>query len=265
MIFRKRIIPDMPLLRIIFYPNVNHWDAPKPNPKQPDFTQIIKKWFPERSGEQPSLYEAVTPLAEIETVAAFSLPNPDRVLEAGYLLRIEWRDFAALDIQPADSRPGKTGVVGVDFRHWEIPGDEQLIARLVRHLWHRTEQGEDRFRWVGCQLQAAAMRRFLDADSRSVIDEAKRCCRHKLSGEKVGRRTPGRVIQQELAVAPPNIPAGRIRKAAYERYVQRCTSGECGNEETDWLEAEQDLRARYHAEITGYQPPPSTTPRGVAS
>jgi hypothetical protein len=248
----------MPLIRIQFHPNLNHWDAPTPDPSQPDFSQIGKKWFAERLNDQPSLYEAATPLEEIETVAAYSLTNWETFIEAGYIVRIEWEDFGLLGIQPTDANLGRTGVVGVDFRHWEIPGDKALIESLLRHLWNCTVKGEDRFRWVGCQLQAAAMRRFLDADSRAVIDEAKRCSRYKLDRQKGGRRTPGRVIQGELTVAPPNIPETRIRKAAYQRYIHRCTSGLWGNAEMDWLEAEQDLRVRYNAALTGYQslPPP---------
>jgi hypothetical protein len=107
----------MPVLRIKFLPNLNSWDEAPPDPGR-----IADKWFEDPEHEQPSLYEAGSQVEEVEAVAAFSLTNLAKRIEVGYLVRIEWADLAAVGIEATNDRPGSTGVVAVDFRHWEIPG-----------------------------------------------------------------------------------------------------------------------------------------------
>src|SRR5581483_8808440 len=43
-------------------------------------------------------------------------------LDTYAVMRIERVDFAAVGLELSNERPGTTGVVAVDFRHWEIPG-----------------------------------------------------------------------------------------------------------------------------------------------
>jgi hypothetical protein len=240
----------MPLLGIKFLPNLNSWDDEAPDPER-----IADKWFDDPANEQPSLYEATSPIEEVEVVAALSLTNLGRRVEAGYLVRIEWGDLAEVGLRPNNARPGNTGVVAVDFRHWEIPGDRQLIFDLLRHIWHRARRSEDCFRWVGKQMQRAALERLLSADSRLVVEEAKRCCRRKLQGTTGGRRPLGPNLRGELQAMPPTTPEGRIRSLAGERWRQRVRAAMAGTAEWDWLNAEQELRQLYQQQLLGYTPP----------
>ena len=237
----------MALIRIKFFPNVNAWDEAAPN-----FQQIGEKWFDDPPNERPSLYEAATPLEEVQAVAAFSLTNLGRGIHSGYLVRIEWDDLLAVGIHASNTTPGNTGVVAVDFRHWEIPGDTAPILELLRHIWHGAMLGEDRFRWVGKQMQIAAMRRFLEAEPRHVVEEAKRCCNRKLENQTGGRRPLGSAIQDELRKNPPAIPEGRIRVLARECWLRRLGAQLEGSAEQDWLRAEHELRQRYEQQLRGY-------------
>lgn len=244
----------MSLLRIKFFPNVNAWDE-----AAPDFQQIREKWFDDKPDEQASLYEATTAREEIEAVAAFSLTNLGRGIQAGYLVRIEWDDLNAVGIRSSNLRPGNTGVVAVDFRHWEIPGDRGPILELLRHIWSRALLGEDRFRWVGKQMQVAAMNRFLNAGTHLVVEEAKRCCRRKLDNRPGGGRPLGPAIRDELRAPPPAIPEGQIKVLAGEKWLDRLSTGRAGDAVHDWLRAEHELRQLYEQELLGYTQPRAPT------
>jgi hypothetical protein len=233
------------LLRIKFVPNMNFWDEPQPDPER-----IAEKWFDDQPGESPSLYEAASHAEEVEAAAALSLTNLAKRIEVGYLGRIEWGDLAAVGIPASDARPGNTGVVAVDFRHREIPGEREPIFKLLRHIWGRVRRGEDRFRWVGKQMQRAAMERFLEAGPQFVIEEAKRCCRRKLAEQAGGRRPLGSTIRDELQAAPPAIPEYRIRSLAEAKWLARLGAGLVGNAEQDWLSAEKELRQLYPIFLT---------------
>jgi hypothetical protein len=238
----------MPLLRIKSLPNLNSWDE---RPLDPE--RLAQKWFDEQSHERPSLYEATTQEEEAEAVAAFSLTNLARRIEVSYIVRIEWDDLSQIGIRANNAQPGSTGVVAVDFRHWEIPGVRQPIFNLLRYIWDRVRRGEDRLRWIGKEIQRASMERFLETDTRFVIEEAKRCCRLKLTGG-TGRRRLGPAIRDELRATPPYIPEGRIRSLAEQNWLDRLSVGIAGNAEQDWLSAEQELRRRYEEQFLGYIP-----------
>lgn len=240
----------MSLIRIKKDVSLRAWDK-----EEPDFQEIMKKWFEDPPDEQPSLYEALTPLEEIDAVAALSITDLPPGIKERYLVRIEWDDLLAVGIQASNGRPGNTGVAAVDFRHWEIAGDRGPILDLMRHIWKRALRGEDRFRMVGEQMQAAAMKQFLGSDPRVVIEEAKRCCRHKLKKQPNGRRPLGPAIQDELRTNPPTIPEGRIMSLAGEKWLQRLRAGAAGNAEQDWLSAERELRQRYEQELLAYTLP----------
>lgn len=150
---------------------------------------------------------------------------------------------------------GEQGVVLVDFRHWEIPGDRKAILDLLRHIWERARRGEDRFRWVGKQMQRAALRRFLNADPRLVIEEAKRCCHRKLAERAGGRRPLGNALGAELRASPPAVPEERIRARAEAIWRQRLGAGMAGHEVQDWLSAEQELRHVYEQQLLAYTQP----------
>src|SRR5207253_398276 len=118
-----------------------------------------------------------------------------------------------------------------------------FLIGLVAHIFRRSVEGEDRFRWVGGLPQRRQLERFLARPDEEVIREAKRCCEAKLTGATTRRRPLGDQIGQELLHAPPAIPEHRIAPLAYQRYRQR---GErAGAAVEDWLAAEEELRGRY--------------------
>jgi hypothetical protein len=106
-------------------------------------------------------------------------------------------------------------------------------------------------------MQAAAMRRFLEAGSHLVVDEAKRCCHRKLENRPGGRRPLGDAIREELQVTPPAIPHERIKALAEEKWRLRLETPTAGDDKQDWLSAERELRQLYEQQLLGYtQPPP---------
>jgi hypothetical protein len=207
------------------------------------FSEVFKEG-PQRDSN-PSLYQVEAREEEIRTVTAYTLVHTNKKPEILYAIRLYEADLQALGIQ-ADDPPGTTGVVDVDFRHYQLrqPSNQQLIA-LVRRIRQTAIQGEERYRWVGATHQIPCLRRFLTMSSREVIEEAKRRCRMKL-GEPAGGPLRNRTqLRNELQAVPPSIPHNRIGRAAFLNFIRRCLQGQAGTREGDWEQAETELRVCY--------------------
>jgi hypothetical protein len=237
----------MPFLRIKHRPNLNAWD-------KKDAQGIAADWFDIADPEQ-SLYEAGSSLEEVENAAAYSLTNPPK-LESCFVLRILPSDLASADIKPNNRTPGGTGVVAVDFRHWDAPASRDQLTRLVSHILDRVTKGEDVLRWIGLRQQQTCWRRFCDTAPNLVIEEARRRCCWKLEGTKNPTKTPTGKLRCELLDCPPTIPCARLRLCAWLRYKDRCCKGVNGIPEDDWNKAEEELREIYLRQLIGFAPPP---------
>lgn len=237
----------MPFLRIKHCPNLNAWD-------KKDAQGIAADWFDLADPEQ-SLYEAGSSLEEVENAAAFSLANIAK-REPCYVLRILPSDLAASDIKPNNRTPGGTGVVIVDFRHWDAPASRDQLTRLVSHILDRVTKGEDVLRWIGLRQQEACWRRFRDTAPSLVIEEARRRSSWKLDGLKNPPKTAPNKLRCELLDCPPTIPCDRLRLCAWLRYKDRCCNGVNGTPEDDWLKAEMELREIYLRQFVEFTPPP---------
>jgi hypothetical protein len=135
----------------------------------------------------PSVYQVGSREEEIRTVTAYTLVHTNKKPEILYAIRIYQADLAALAIQ-TDAPPGTTGVVDVDFRHYQFrqPSHQQLID-LVSRVRRAAIEGEERYRWVGRAHQIPHLNSFLALSSSEVIEEAKRRCRVKLNQPPGGR------------------------------------------------------------------------------
>src|SRR5216683_793841 len=106
----------MHFLRMFNNPTLTPWDCP-------DDSALARKVFAEAFDNQrdyPSLYGVESPLEEIRTACAFVLTTTKIKLENFFVVRIFQEDLNAFDLRINDDKPGTTGVVDVDFRHFEI-------------------------------------------------------------------------------------------------------------------------------------------------
>jgi hypothetical protein len=237
----------MPLLRINHCPNLNAWD-------KKDAQDIAENWFDFADPEQ-SLYEAGSSLEEVENATAFSLTSIAKI-EQCYVLRILPADFAAAEISLNNLIPGGTGVVAVDFRHWDAPASRDQLTRLVSHILHRVTKGEDALRWIGLRQQTACWRCFRDTAPSLVIEEARRRSGWKLERNKNPPKTAPNKLRCELLDCPPTIPCHRLRVRAWLRYKEHCYAGVNGIPEDEWFAAENELREVYIRQLIGFAPPP---------
>jgi hypothetical protein len=231
----------MALLRVVGF-GLNIWDNPSPE-------AIAKDLFNNFKDKRPSFYEA-SPQEEIETVAAYALTNLAK--KTFHIVRVTREDLAEVGLTRSDDAPGTTGILSVDFRHWEIEaeaadGKDRLID-LVARIRERLIQGEERLRWVGGCMQRSHWERFCTCGDGEVTREAKDRCRWRLDGHG-GAYQPRRKhqIEEDLRANLPVIPDERIRLRAYRKYVAR--GDEPGTAEDDWRVAERELRDLY---ITAY-------------
>jgi hypothetical protein len=236
----------MPFLRICNC-SLNPWDK-----KPPD--QIAAEWFDNFKDNRPSLYMAENSNEEVEAVAAFSLANPSKV-NPYHIMRIDVEDFTTVGIHPTDEIPGVTGVVAVDFRHWEITGDRAKLIALVSKIRDRVIAGEERLRWVGLLAQEQKWRQFVGSPPTVVIEEARRRSRAKLDKNKTPPCSRRQQMESELTSVPPTIPSHCIRWRAFLRYERRCQLSQPGTADEDWLESEVELRELYTKGIIGYRTP----------
>src|SRR5262249_42176448 len=114
----------MSLLRIVGF-GLNIWD----NPPEAVATDLFNNFKDTR----PSAYEA-SGQEEIETVAAYALTTLTKTVF--HIVRVTHEDLAAVGLTASDEAPGTTGILSVDFRHWEIQaetadGKDRLIALVA--------------------------------------------------------------------------------------------------------------------------------------
>jgi hypothetical protein len=244
----------MSLIRICNAPNLNKWD------KEPcDLAAIIKEWFNPDRDPDPSVYWASSESEEVEVAASHSLTDLSPNLKPVHLLRIEWSDLVAIGVSERTSNrvPGRTGLVRIDFQHWELVGGKDYLDALVRRSRERYEAREQPFRWVGPPVLRRQLTQFCSLPDHEVIPEAKRRCRHKLHGGPGTLPLPRREeLREQLRNARPNIPQQAIRERAFQLYKQS------GREDADqnWMDAERELLTLYEAGFVKYEPPPAREP-----
>ncbi|MCI0458312.1 MAG: DUF2934 domain-containing protein [Gemmataceae bacterium] len=222
-------------MRIVGF-GLNIWDKPAP--------EIAKDLFSNFKDKRPSFYES-SPLEELKTVAAYALTTQPKPF---HLVRVTREDLAEVGLAGIDEAPGTTGILSVDFRHWEIQaeaadGKDRLID-LIARIREKVIQGEDRLRWVGSLMQRSHWEQFCLCPDGEVIREAKRRCRWRLEGGgRAYELQTKRQIEEDLRANPPVIPEERIRRRAHKRWLNR--GDEPGSAEDDWITAERELRELY--------------------
>jgi hypothetical protein len=243
----------MSLIRVCWdAANLNKWD------KEPcDFAAIVKEWYHPERDPNVSVYSAQTESEEVEVAASHSLTDFAPSLKPAHLVRIEWSDLIAIGARErvSDRVPGTTGVVPVDFRHWELRDAPAYLEALVRRIRECYEAGEQRFRWVGPPVLRRQISQFCSRPDSEVIQEAKRRCQHKLNaGPGTLRRPRAEDLRTQLRNAPPRIPEQVIREQSFRLYQRT------GRDDKDrnWFEAENDLRDLYEAGFVSYTPPGHT-------
>jgi len=245
----------MPLLRLSDCASLSIWD----DPNRPE--QIAKKWFDDFKDPSPSLYESNSPLEEVEAVAAFHLTNKSAKRKAYHILRIDHADLAAAGICPKNEKPGNTGVVDVDFRHWEIPANQEQLIGLTERLLQKIIAGGDYLRWVGSRLQEVCWQRFLTTPADRIVEEARRRSRCLINKHPFPATLPEQ-LAKEFWEHPPSIPHERIRIQAQLDYEERLRQGRAGTDKEDWERAENKMRSLYAQQIVGFTSPPGGSPPG---
>jgi hypothetical protein len=240
----------MSLIRISDALNLRKWDN-----SLCDHPAIVKEWFCLERDPDPSVYWADSENDEVEVAASHSLTDFAPSLKGVQLLRIEWSDLTAVGAlaKASNAAPGGTGVVHIDFRHWELVGAEEYAEALVRRIRERYEAGEQRFRWIGPPVLSRCLDQFCRRSDREVIQEAKRRCRHKLSGGPGTLPKPrASDVQRYFGESPPKIPENVVRERAFGLHQR------LGRHDAflNWIEAESELLAKYEAEILMYASPP---------
>jgi hypothetical protein len=197
--------------------------------------------------ECPSLYGVVSLMDEIRTAAAFALTTTDKELKNFFVVRIFPPDLHELDLWADDEAPGTTGVVEVDFLHFEVRNMTPAKASaLTARLRNTAAEGAERFRWVAGRFQRLHLERFLQAADEQVIAEAKRRCRFRLGlgGSPEQRGTIARILA-ELERNKPAVPRFRVERAAFLNYCERARTCIPGSPDTDWAKGERDLLEAY--------------------
>lgn len=201
----------MSLIRICDAPNLNKWD------KEPwDVGAVIKEWFNPDRDPNPSVYWADSEIEEVQVAAAHSLTNLNASLKAVHLLRIKWSDITNIGVKErlSNRNAGTTGVVRIDFCHWELVDGRAYLESLVRQIRECYEAGEQRFRWVGPPVIRRQLTQFCVPSDHEVIREAKRRCGHKLQGAGTLSGPRSEELRQQLRDYPPNLPEHVIRERA---------------------------------------------------
>jgi hypothetical protein len=210
--------------------------------------EVFREAFGARAGH-PSLYGVESAADEIRTAAAFALTTTDRELKNFFVVRILERDLDQLGVLVDDDHPGTTGVVDVDFHHFEVRNltQPQAVALTV-HLRNTASEGQERFRWVAARFQRPHLERFLLLPDEQVIAEAKRRCLFKLGrGAPADRAGTIHTILAELGRNRPAVPRFRIERAAFLNYRDRIQTGRYASPEGDWQDGEEGLLAAYRA------------------
>ncbi len=232
----------MHFLRMFNNTSLNAWDSKEDAALAQD---VFREAFKPGAG-RPSLYGVDSPADEIRTAAAFALTPPDKDLKNLFVVRLFERDLNDLNLL-ADEGPGTTGVIDVDFRHFEVcdltgPKAVGLTARIR----NGASAGEERFRWVAARFQRPHLEQFLLLPDEQVIAEAKRRCRFKLGiGHAPDQGGAIKRILTELAACKPTLPRPRVERAAFLNYCDRIQSGHSGDRDGDWSKAEEGLHEAY--------------------
>jgi hypothetical protein len=234
----------MHFLRIYNEPNLNSWgEADESKLAQ----EVYVEAFDTRRG-QPSLYAAECPEEELRAAAAFALTPGSIKPKNFFIIRLFLRDLREFDLQVDDDGLGGTGIVSVDFRHYEIRNlTAQKAIALTARILNAAREGEDRFRYIATWLQRPEQETFLSLPDEQVIAEAKRRCR-----QRVGFAVPSDSIKRsygqicnDLDTNKPAVPLFRIKRAAFLNYCGRVSNGILGSAESDWNNAEVRLRQAY--------------------
>jgi hypothetical protein len=243
----------MSLIRVSTAINLNKWDSDQFDP-----TKIIKEWFDTARDPNPSVFCAQSEGDEVEVAASHSLMERGPGLKGSYLLRIKWSDLIAVGAkeQTTNINPGTTGVVHIDFRHWEMRSAMGYLNDLVLRIREHYEAGEQRFRWIGPPVLRRQLAEFASRSDNEVIQEAKRRCRNKLNAVAGTLPLPvSEDLRRQLYNARPSIPEQVIRERAFSLF-ERSRNHDANR---NWMDAERELLTAYEQGIVEYSAPP--TPR----
>ncbi|MCI0464131.1 MAG: hypothetical protein L0Z62_44930 [Gemmataceae bacterium] len=234
----------MRFLRVWLNTTLNPWDNKEDEALAKD---VFREAFGDK-GDCPSLYWIDSLADEFRTAAAFALTTTKTTLANFFVVRLFQRDLDKFDLQVDDDGPGTTGVVDVDFRHFEIRNLTQVKAvALTAWLRNTASEGEERFRWVATRFQRPQLVRFLQLPDEQVIAEAKRRCRVRLGcggpADSNGRSIPQ--IISDLHTNKPTLPRFRVERAAYLNYCDRIRNSRSGSSGEDWTTGEESLREAY--------------------
>jgi hypothetical protein len=231
----------MHFLRVFNNTSLNLWDS---RDDAALAREVFREAFGARAGHS-SLYGVDSSADELRTAAAFALTTPDKELKNFFMVRMFQRDLDELSLQVDDDGPGNTGVVDVDFRHFEVRNLTQTKAvELTARIRNSATEGEERFRWVAARFQRPQLERFLQLPDEQVIAQAKRRCLFKL-GRGVASAVMIRTILAELESNEPTLPRFRVERAAFLKYCDRSKNGSPGNAGIDWTNGEKNLRNAY--------------------
>jgi hypothetical protein len=234
----------MHFLRMYTESTLNTWDGK-------DETALARKVFSEAFGEKadsPSLYAVDSRMDEILTASAFALTTTKIHLENFFVVRLYWSDLEEFELSVDDDYPGGTGVVDVDFRHFEIRKmTKEKAVKLTQRIRAAACEGEERFRWIPAGFQRPHLQRFLLVCNGQVIDDAKRRCRLRLDcaipSDSAGGK-PHHIIKA-LEANKPTLPRFRIERAAHLNYCERIEKNCSGTPDEDWKTGEESLWESY--------------------
>jgi hypothetical protein len=232
----------MHFLRMFNNTSLNAWDSKEDAALAQD---VFREAFKPGAG-RPSLYRVDSLADEIRTAAAFALTPPDKDLKNLFVVRLFEQDLNELHLL-VDEGPGTTGVVDIDFRHFEVANlTGPKAISLTARVRNGASAGEERFRWVAARFQCPHLEQFLLLPDEQVIAEAKRRCRFKLGlGPAPEQGGAIKRILTELAASRPTLPRPRVERAAFLNYCGRLQSGLSGDQDGDWTKAEEGLHDAY--------------------
>jgi len=228
----------MPFVRV-FSSGVDRWYA--------DPTDLKSLYDPFRTKGRPSIYQAESAPDEVTVVAAHVLSDPLAKVESRMnIVRLLEADFDKCGLRCDARLLGTTGVVAIDFAHFEIEGDETRIQDLIKHLYLQIRYGEDRVRSIYRAQIRKQLQSFQQWPSEDVTPYALRRCQELLDEQSHQKAClPETYVEGEYDQSQPRIPHHRIAFRAYEKSLSPRQSHL--DAVSYWLEAEKELRDEYRS------------------
>lgn len=165
---------QMKYVRIIETTTANKWIE-----RDPNIGSVAHFTFgSSKPANNPSLYRAFTEIDEVRVTSAHLLASPNSFsLEPKCVLRLDDSDIQASGLRVnEEAHWGETGIISIDFAHYEIPWTRDKVLALVARIVDRLRMGENRIRRIGALQLEHQLKSFHGQPPAELTPYGKRRC-----------------------------------------------------------------------------------------